>query len=183
MIRAYLRAAKRACSCRRHPRGAQVSENRAQGEIKKTNHANLALGACAHHFAGSKNKCCSFGVSAGKNLSSKQLETKIKKMKQQRGELDLSIHLIRMITAAKRFGLYSALRADVAIFLSSNFTPKVTVATMFLSKTNNQTAVNTVFNQQSKKIYVQIVCCEEDCFQSKRNSYCSSGLIPEVPSA
>ena len=39
--------------------------------------------------------------------------------------------LIRMITAANRLGLYSALRAPIAIFFSSSLHPRFTVATMF----------------------------------------------------
>lgn len=39
--------------------------------------------------------------------------------------------LIRMMTAAKRRGLYSALRQFNAIFLKSNFIPKLAVETMF----------------------------------------------------
>jgi hypothetical protein len=39
--------------------------------------------------------------------------------------------LILMITAAKRFGLYSALRQFKAIFLKSSFVPKLAVETMF----------------------------------------------------
>lgn len=41
---------------------------------------------------------------------------------------------ILMITAAKRFGLYSALRAWRAIFLRSNLQLRLTVETMFLAK-------------------------------------------------
>lgn len=40
---------------------------------------------------------------------------------------------IRMMTAAKRFGLYSALRACRAIFFRSNLQPRLTVDTMFCS--------------------------------------------------
>ena len=40
---------------------------------------------------------------------------------------------IRIMTAAKRFGLYSALRACRAIFFKSNLQPKLTVDTMFCS--------------------------------------------------
>lgn len=46
--------------------------------------------------------------------------------------------LIRMMTAAKRFGLYSAFRAYKAIFLSSSVQPKFTVLTMFLSDYTNK---------------------------------------------
>jgi hypothetical protein len=41
---------------------------------------------------------------------------------------------IRMMTAANRFGLYSALRAYRAIFFRSNFVPKLTVLTIFLKE-------------------------------------------------
>ena len=40
---------------------------------------------------------------------------------------------ILIITAAKRFGLYSALRAWRAIFFRSNLHPRFTVDTMFLN--------------------------------------------------
>ena len=39
---------------------------------------------------------------------------------------------MRMMTAAKRFGLYSALRAYRAIFFNSSVQPRFTVLTMFL---------------------------------------------------
>ena len=39
---------------------------------------------------------------------------------------------MRIITAAKRFGLYSAFRAYNAIFFNSNEQPKLTVLTIFL---------------------------------------------------
>ena len=42
---------------------------------------------------------------------------------------------ILMITAAKRFGLYSALRACNAILFKSNLQPRLTVETMFLLNT------------------------------------------------
>ena len=42
---------------------------------------------------------------------------------------------IRMMTAAKRFGLYSAFRACKAIVLRSKRQSRLTVATMFLEKT------------------------------------------------
>lgn len=42
--------------------------------------------------------------------------------------------LIRIITAAKRFGLYSALRACNAILLRSNLQFKFTVDTIFLQR-------------------------------------------------
>lgn len=41
---------------------------------------------------------------------------------------------IRIITAANRFGLYSALRACKAIFFKSNLQLKLTVETIFLRK-------------------------------------------------
>ena len=46
--------------------------------------------------------------------------------------------LILIITAAKRFGLYSALRAYNAIFFKSNFVPRLTVLTIFLKKQINK---------------------------------------------
>ena len=42
--------------------------------------------------------------------------------------------LILMITAAKRFGLYSAFLQFKAIFLKSSFVPKLAVETMFCNK-------------------------------------------------
>lgn len=50
---------------------------------------------------------------------------------------------ILMITAAKRFGLYSALRACSAIFFRSNLQPKFTVETIFLQACRTQILVYT----------------------------------------
>ena len=41
---------------------------------------------------------------------------------------------IRIMTAAKRLGLYSALRAWRAIFFKSSLQPKLTVDTIFLQR-------------------------------------------------
>lgn len=51
---------------------------------------------------------------------------------------------IRIITAAKRFGLYSALRACKAIFLRSSLQFKFTVDTIFLRKENKNNSLESV---------------------------------------
>ena len=51
---------------------------------------------------------------------------------------------MRMMTAAKRFGLYSALRACRAIFFRSNLQVRLTVQTMFLKRSKNIIICNTV---------------------------------------
>jgi len=57
---------------------------------------------------------------------------------------------ILMMTAAKRLGLYSALRAWRAIFLRSSLQPKLTVETIFLKQTQCVTVkVNRCHSEQN----------------------------------
>ena len=52
-----------------------------------------------------------------------------------------------MMTAAKRFGLYSAFRACKAIFFKSSLHPRLTVDTIFWKETDYQKkVVNVLFN-------------------------------------
>ena len=54
---------------------------------------------------------------------------------------------ILMMTAAKRFGLYSAFRACKAIFFKSSLHPRLTVDTIFWKETDYQKkVVNVLFN-------------------------------------
>lgn len=68
---------------------------------------------------------------------------------------------MRMITAANRFGLYSAFRACSAIFFKSNLHPRFTVHTIFLkiiTKKVRNTPSHTKFLQICVYFSVFIVC-------------------------
>ncbi len=60
---------------------------------------------------------------------------------------------ILMITAANRFGLYSAFLAWSAIFLRSNLQPRFTVQTMFLQRSQH------AFLDSARHNSASIVCC------------------------
>ena len=59
---------------------------------------------------------------------------------------------IRMITAANRLGLYSALRALSAIDLSSSLQPRFTVHTMFLKENVHLSSLK-IWIAENKKNY------------------------------